>query len=209
MSWLLGKDKGSADAAYYWGPSPVPTEFDDITNNLTELDCCAEDAIGYKRARDLIKVVVATETAMYTTWGTYASNKQDIAAKWFAAPYALRIALINWSEEQDAKEWEVLLEKTKGVKISDLDGRSLIVEKMRRKASHELRKETMTKSNLDDFWQSTEKIFREYIDSNSPKFKQWLTNEVGSDYENAGFEEKSYYSQQLEDDLIAIYNGQF
>jgi len=209
MSWVLGKDSGTADAGYYWGLSPMPAEYDDITSNLLELDCCAERAIGYKRGRDLIKVVVATETAMYTTWGSYPSNKQDIAAKWFAAPYALRLGT-GVTDEEDAENWEELLDKTKGVPIQGLGGRALIVEKMRRRASHELRTETMTKDELDDFWESTESIFREYIDSNSPKFRQWLTNEVGSAYENDGFEEKTdYWNQVLEDDLIAIYNGEF
>jgi hypothetical protein len=39
-------------------------------------------------------------------------------------------------------------------------------------------------------------------------FYDWLTNKVGTIYESDGFEQKVYWSQDLEDELISIYNGQ-
>ena len=142
---------------------------------------------------------------MFTGWAAY--QHKLLATKWFAAPYALRISTSGWSESQDSEEWCPLIDKTKGIKLSDLSGRSLTVELMRRRVSHELRKEVATKADLDDFWGSTFNLFNEYIDTNGIHFKEWLTNEVGSDYENAGFKQKTYWSQQLEDDLLEIYNG--
>ena len=78
---------------------------------------------------------------------------------------------------------------------------------MRKRVSDELRKETLTKYDTDDFWDATHIIFNEYIDANGAKFKDWLSNTEGSDYENNGFAQKEYFTEELRDDLLNIYKG--
>ena len=199
MAWILGVENGVSPASFSWGAT-LPAGFTDITADVVQLDACGAAAIGGKRTRDLIKSAVLTETNMLANWATYPANKQAIAIKWMVVPYSFRVPAIT--EQEDISNWLWVAEFTK-------QGRAEIIEMMRLHVSDYLRREVLTKDDLDAFWYDTVDYIDSYIAGNSPDLKDWLTNAAGTQFETNGFEQKSYWSQQLEDELINIYNGEY
>jgi hypothetical protein len=199
MSKLWIENNGTA--AYYQEIAPA-VSYTDKSNDIEAWNLFGESTVGYKLTRDKIKalVIIATNpnypTLDFSGWAAY--SYKSIAAKWVVAPYALRVTV--HTDNIDSDIWDVLVEKTKS-------GRAGVVELMRKRVSDELRKETLTKYDTDDFWDATHIIFNEYIDANGAKFKDWLSNTEGSDYENNGFAQKEYFTEELRDDLLNIYKG--
>lgn len=134
-------------------------------------------------------------------------QERFLMCKYVLAPYALRLMVV--SEEEDYYHWEQLVRITKGNELLEYPytGRALVVEKMRRYVAHLVRKELMTMTDSQQFFEDVFTLVELYIASANPKFKQWLTNMVGTPYENDGFEQKPYWTQDLEDNLMIIYNG--
>lgn len=175
-------------------------------NDIVLLDRYGEVEIGYKRTRDVIKNKVFLElnpnfpVIDFSGWATYPDNKKDIAVKWLCVPYALRVPYIT--EGEDVDNWDYLVTITK-------NDRAIVVELMRRKIANELRIEVVTYDDVNDFQFSTFSEVNNFIESNAPYFKQWLCNEIGTTYENDGFAQKIYYTLELRDSLLAIYNGEY
>ena len=128
------------------------------------------------------------------------AEKKLIACKYFLIPYSVRIQLI--SDSDDSENWDYLLHQTK---LS----RQSCVESMRIKTGQYMRLGLLTLAQTQTFYKEVFQYINWFNDANAPDFKQWLTNEVGSPYENNGFEDKSYYLAQLQTDLLEIYNGNY
>ena len=127
-------------------------------------------------------------------------EKKLIACKYFLIPYAIRMQLIT--DTEDAENWDFLLGQTKSSRIS-------CVEAMRIKVGQYMRLGSISLADTQDFYKSVYEYIIWFDDCNAPDFKQWLTNEVGSPYENTGFEQKSYFDSNMRDDLMDIYNGNY
>jgi len=153
------------------------------------------------------ELVIAIVNSDFSNWNGLSPEEKEIASELILAPYSLRTGVI--SDEVDKRNWKNLVIVSQGTLVDDITGRSKIVEIMRETVSDELRKETMTKTDTDSFFTDVSAMLDTFIGANTPDFKQWLTNEVGSPYELDGFEQKSYFSQAREDYLLDIYNGQF
>ena len=205
MAWKFLIEDDENIPAILW-QEDVKTGFTDKVGDILVLDKSGESKIGFKRTRDLIKTRVILDvnpnypTIDFSGWGTYPEDKKDIAIRWVIAPYSLRIADI--SDSQDSINWGIVVDKTKS-------GRAEIVEVMRVMVSEEFRKDVLTKDDLDDFWVTVETLMIAYVGANTVDFNDWLINKIGSAYQNNGFEQKSYWSQALEDDLMFIYNGEY
>ena len=153
------------------------------------------------------ELVIAIVNSDFSNWNGLSPEEKEIASELILAPYSLRTGVV--SDEVDKRNWKNLVIVSQGTLVDDITGRSKIVEMMRESVSDELRKETMTKTDTDSFFTDVSAMLDTFIGANTPDFKQWLTNEVGSPYEADGFEQKSYFSQAREDYLLDIYNGQF
>ena len=68
---------------------------------------------------------------------------------------------------------------------------------------------SITLAQTQDFYTHVYEFIIWFNQAKKPDFKQWLTNEVGSPYENNGFAQTAYYSVQMKDDLMLIYNGNY
>jgi hypothetical protein len=136
----------------------------------------------------------------FAGWGNLSAHEKECVSRHILAPYVLRVPAV-FSDEDDVLNTDVLLDKT-------LTDRQNTIEKMRRSVFvHKVRTGQMTLTSSQAFAKDTKYLFDLYILSNDPSFKQWLTNAAGSPYENDGFEEKAYWSQELEDELVSIYDN--
>jgi hypothetical protein len=113
------------------------------------------------------------------------------------------------SDETDYNNWEELIEKTQGTPTQIYIGRAKTFDEMRRCVAHRVRKELMSMEQSQQMLKDVGLMVDWFIRANSPEFKQWLTNEVGSPYEFDGFEQKTYFNQQLMEELYDIYNGNY
>lgn len=53
----------------------------------------------------------------------------------------------------------------------------------------------------------TLKFCNTYAEAGVYDLKAWITNEVGTIYENNGMAQNAYFSTTLRDNLMSIYNG--
>lgn len=125
-----------------------------------------------------------------------------IGAKYFFVPVQLRVGNGTVTLEQDKINWKFLGVECKQSRIE-------CAEAMRLYMVEGIRNGEIKLQNTQRFLRDII-VYRElFIDSNDPMFKQWLTNEVGSAVEFKGFKNTSYWSQYLQDGLMAIYNGAY
>ena len=157
--------------------------------------------MDWSRRRDeILPLFYAESGAQLQNFAGLSIEKKIIGCKYFLIPYNIRTMLI--SDEQDAINWSYLLERTK-------ESRMLCVESMRLRTGQYMRTNQLTLEQTQLFYKDVFEYINWFEDANAPDFKQWLTNEVGSPYENSGFEQASYYISQLEVDLMDIYNGNY
>jgi hypothetical protein len=156
---------------------------------------------------EIFNLIIGIVGNDYTNWNNLNNEQKSIAIDLILAPYSLRVPTI--SDEQDLKNWNELIVISQGLPVSKYEGRAKIIEKMREAVSNELRTETMSKEDADLFYKDTFDLISYFQASNSPDFKQWLTNEVGTPYENNGFAQKIYYSITRKNYLLSIYQGNY
>jgi hypothetical protein len=157
--------------------------------------------LDWARRRDEISPLFYAEAGAQLQNFTGMSNaKKLIACKYFLVPYNVRTQIV--SDQEDADNWDYLLCQTK-------KSRERCVEAMRVKVGQYMRIGTITLAQTQHFYQQVNELIEWFNATNSPNFKQWITNEVGSPYENAGFAQMPYYTTQMRDDLMSIYNGNY
>jgi len=147
-------------------------------------------------------------TIDFSGYFSMSNEKQLIMCEYFMAPYALRLSTTNWSEAKDFDAWDRYVDKTQGLSHHEETflGRALVVENMRKHLSHKVRTESLSVAQAHQFYRDVHTFTDWYIRAACPDFYQWLTNEAGSIYALLGFEQTSYWSQELEDELKTIYN---
>lgn len=157
--------------------------------------------IDWARRRDvLIPHFYAEAGAQLQNFASLSNIKKLNACVFFLVPYQVRTQII--SDAQDAINWDFLLTKTKESRMS-------CVEAMRIKVGQYMRLGTITLEQTQDFYTSVYQLIIWFDQTNKPDFKQWISNEVGSPYELNGFAQKPYYTEQIKDDLMEIYNGNY
>jgi len=157
--------------------------------------------IDWARRRDvLIPHFYAEAGAQLQNFASLSNIKKLNACVFFLIPYQVRLQII--SDAQDAINWDFLLTKTK-------ESRMACVEAMRIKVGQYMRLGTITLAETQDFYTSVYQLIIWFDQTNKPDFKQWISNEVGSPYELNGFAQKPYYTEQIKDDLMEIYNGNY
>lgn len=195
----------------------TPDGFTDVTTDLQkwDLNCVGAKTetgsiVDYKVMRDNLKNVIFGYflNPNYSNWGTVDAIVRQMASKHFFASYAMRLS--QHSEQQDKDYFMFLYSETKGLNKLKLKGRPRILEEMwERVAVNYYRTETITQSQSEDFTLSTQDLAWKYLNYSSNHLKQWLSNEVGSEFENDGFAQKNYFSTTLRDELLNIYYGNY
>lgn len=143
-------------------------------------------------------------------YNTLSDNEKFIGAKLFFIPYSLRVSSI-FSDYQDLLNWNELVVKTQGTPVEQYEGRALVAEKMRQLVgSSYVRKDLMTYSNSKTFGRDAHLMVEHFTKYSDAKFYFWLTNAVGTEFENDGFIQKTYTATnelmtQLKNDLVSIY----
>jgi len=154
----------------------------------------------YRRRTEISTLFYAEAGAGLETFAGMSAERKLLACKYFLIPYGLRMTFVTDAEDEAA--WDLLLKLA-------AESRNDLIEAMRIKVGQYMRIGTLTLAQTQEFFKDVNLMIEWYIKSNSPDFKQWLNNEVGSPYELAGFAETSYYVSQVKDDLVEIYNGAY
>jgi len=192
---------------------PTPTGFREGTTivewNKYGSECFGEFfGFNYLTWRKKIQsLMIAIVNPDFSNWNGLSLEEKEVVTTLILAPYSLRTSV--FSDAIDKSNWKILVITSQGTPTSRLTGRAEIVEMMREAVSEELRVETISKDFCDKFFTDVSLMLDTLIGGNTPDFKEWLTNEVGSPYELDGFAQKTYYSVERRDYLVEIYNGQF
>lgn len=208
MSKKLWIENVDLHPSSYWGDIAPSVNFTDKSNDLISWDLYGSQVLDFDRYRYQMKApFYALAGNQLQNWASLIDEVKAIAVKMFFVPYALRLTIV--SDEQDVINWERILTLTQGTPTEQYVGRAKTFDVMRICVAHRVRKETMSMNDSQQMLKDVGQIIDWYIRVNAPDFKQWLTNEIGSAYENNGFEQKSYYNLSLEDELYSIYNGNY
>lgn len=159
--------------------------------------------LDWARRRDEISpLFYAVSGATMSNYGNLSSDQKLIGAKYFLVPYSLRVTNGIVTDEEDMNNWNLLLSRSKESRIK-------CVEAMRVHVGQYIRTGVLTLQQTQEFFRDVFQLINWFNEANLPDFKQWITNEVGSAYENAGFADATYYSVELRDELMEIYNGKY
>jgi hypothetical protein len=163
----------------------------------------ASDTLDWSRRRNAIKPlfygIANTDLSNYNNLN---DAEKLIGAKCFFAPYSLRVDNGVVTEAEDILNWDVVLIETK-------ESRLKCVESMRLYVGQLIRVSEFTLTNTQTFFDVVSVYMTLFMETNNPSFKQWLTNKVGTNFEFKGFKNTSYWSQEVEDGLLSIYNGNY
>ena len=214
--WI--ENVSSPDCIRYQENEPTSVDgFSDFTNDLEKWDQYGDLArlengrfLQYKQKREIIiGLVLSIVNPDFSGWTAASQETKEIAAKHIVAPYSLRMAVVG-DDAVDYKNFAHLVTQTSGISRENLIGRQRVVEEMRFfVALNYYRKEILQKADSDDFMMSTMPHINSYLGTNAPDLKFWITNVIGSPFENDGFAQKSYFSTTLMAELMSIYYGNF
>lgn len=149
----------------------------------------------------------------FTGWGTLTTDEKKVFSKTVVyVPYPLRVPDV-FSDEQDIQNAINLLVKTYGIEKDfynvSLKGRRGIVERMRQHVFlNYVRKGLLSLDVSKDFGKDTVNHLSNFERFSHNDFINWLTNKVGTPFETDGFQQRPYYSEQLKNELLTIYNGE-
>lgn len=176
----------------------VSSGYEDITSIIS---WDKSGFLDWSRRRDeIVPLFYSIAGLQLENFSSLSIEEKLIGCKYFLIPLEIRTQII--SDAQDSINWEFLLIETK---ISRVD----CIESMRKKVGECIRIGSLTLEQTQIFFKDVFQYINWFIDTNSPEFKMWITNEVGTKYESDGFEQKEYYSLQLKNDLMEIYNGKY
>lgn len=174
------------------------------------------DIIDYNNIRDwvlelmLAKDTVNTPADMATAFGLCTVEEQKICCEFQLMPYAVR--LNYFTDAEDKVNWDKLVMLTEGSPYGSLSGRNRVYQDLRICVSDYVRREVWFpndyQANLtyaQQFLKDVHLLKEYYIASNDVEFGQFLKSIAP--YDTTGFNSKNYWRQDLEDDLLEIYNS--
>ena len=142
----------------------------------------------------------------YSGIDNLSAEELEIGTKYHVLPYSVRVGSsfpYQVTDEIDSKNWYELLDLSK-------EGRSLIVEKMRKETGELMRIGSITLTQTQNFFRDVFLMLEYYINASDPEFKVFLKSldEGGYDYTETGFASKDYYTVELYNILLATYMGE-
>lgn len=150
------------------------------------------DYIDFNKARSAMSMAIVSKGGF--------SNLTDfeklVVSRWFLATYEQRITVIT--NEQDRINWDFIVKYTKMA-------RDKRIEKSRRDISY-----TLYPTDSNNLFDTVGSLITAYSIANKSDLIDWFNNTVGTQYENNGFAQKSYFSQDLLDSFNdVIKNGNY
>lgn len=179
----------------------------DFSNDVEKWNEYGLQVLQWMHVRRRIQPLVhaaSTVSTPFDNWANVSSEIKSIAIEFIVVPYALRVPTIT--DEEDQANWKVLMQNTRGINEKCNGGRPFIIELMRERAADNIRTELWDYDTADQFYYDTANHITAFEFANSRDLIEWITNEVGSQYENDGFAQKSYFTTELKNDLVNIYN---
>jgi len=174
--------------------------FIDVSNDILEWDK-ADRLMDWSRRRDIMKGLFYAEARPnLSNFNSMSEEKQIIGYKYFFIPYNMRRLFI--SEAEDSLNGEFLLSQTK-------TSRNNCYEAMRRHVwNYYVRPGILTLEDSQQFYfdLNYDNKVQSFIEVNYYTFKDWIFGT--GNYINV-FTSKSYYSEDLQNDLMRIYNGDY
>lgn len=161
------------------------------------------ELMDWSRRRDAIRPLFLSIAGIdLSTYSQLTQSQKLIGAKYFLVNYSYRVTNLTVSEDEDKENFIFLLTQTKESRIA-------CVESMRLFIGEQMRLGKMNLLNSQGFIKDVFELTDWFNKSNAPDFKQWLINEDGSIYEHKGFKNTHYWSQEIQDGLMDIYNGNY
>ena len=166
--------------------------------------------LEYNNIRKWIEqLMLINDADPITAFNLCTSVEKSIICKYQLMPYSVR--LNYFTDEEDLKYWNELVIRTEGNAYVNLIGRSKIYHDLRICVSDFVRREIWFPndyySNLNyaqQFLKEVHLLKEYYISANDPELGLFLRSE--GVYLNNGFNSKIYWLQELEDNLLNIYN---
>lgn len=176
----------------------VPGEnFTDKSDDMIAWDN-AISIMDWSRRRDMIKPLFYAEAGMsLENFSSLSVEKKIIGCTYFFIPQSVRLLII--SAEQDKVNGEYLLSITKKSRVD-------CFEAMRRYVGGVYLAGDLTLVQTQEFFGDIQEFERGFIQANNPSFRNWIFGETP--YEGV-FEGKAYYSEEIQEALISIYNGEY
>jgi len=108
----------------------------------------------------------------------------------------------KFSSEKDRSNWDFVLKMTK-------EGREGLEEQMRERVGDFIPSGDISLTDTQIFFRDLWPKTLYWIQTNDPEFKAWLcsTDSGGYDHTLDGFSSKTYHTQEIEDSLVEIYDG--
>lgn len=202
MSYKLYIEDNVTPPAVVWSDTDPGTGYTDYTGNIEKWSIYAPGTVNDNTIREKIKELIQVISGSdYSTWSSVQPADKAIASDWKVAPYSLRVP-DECTDSGDQEEWQNVMKDIETARIQTY-------QEMRLTVSQYVRVETLSRADSEDFFSSVMDIADQYVYSNSLDLHDWLSNTVGSDYENAGFAEKSYYSAAIRDAILSKCNGEY
>lgn len=172
-------------------------DFLDKTSDIIEWDK-SDGVLDWSRRRDIISPLFYSEAGVQLENFSSMSNEiKLLGCKYFLIPYSLRIQLITDSE--DKNNWDFLLSETKKSRIE-------CVEAMRIYTGQLIRTGDLSLSQTQSFYTDVHPYVTTFKEANCSEFKMWLFG--STPFENV-FSSKDYYTVDIQNKLISIYNGDY
>ena len=170
-----------------------------------------ENIMDYNHIRDWVLVEMMKKDVDYATaFGMCNPTEQYLCCVFQLMPYSVR--LLFMSDAQDKVNWDKLVQLTEGSPFSMFVGRSRIYQDMRVCVSDFVRREIWfpndyySNLNYAQAFLKDVHLYKEYyIAANDPELGLFLRSE--GIHLTDGFNSKVYWLQELEDNLLNIYNS--
>lgn len=192
---------------------PTPSGYTDSTN-LLEVATNEKVAarMEYNRLRAWVNELFLAKGVDVATAFVACSTAEKIeVCRFILIDYTTR--LLFFTDDQDWENWLILVNRSEGNPNAIIEGRRRVYNDLRVKVSDYVRREAWAPLDYYANLSKAQELFRDvseykglYIGSNDPIFKEFLSS-TGQFDETTGMKSKSYWRQDLEDDLMEIYNA--
>lgn len=199
---LLGQDS-----------DPTPSGYTDQTN-LLEVATNSElyDRIEFNQLRKWVQTLfLAKGVDIPAAFAACSTAEQQQVCRFILVDYATR--LLFYSDAEDKVHWDLLVHRSEGEPWVMYEGRKRVYEDLRVCVSDYVRREMWVAgdyyanlSNAQEFFRNVSNYKDWFVGSNDPIFKEFLSS-TGQFDANTGMKSKDYWRQDLEDDLLEIYNA--
>jgi hypothetical protein len=191
---------------------PTPTGYTDHTNLL---EVATNERLSrqmeYNQRRTWVNVLFLAKGVDVAAAFTACTTDEKLqVCKFILIDYTTR--LLFYTDEDDKVHWDELVHRSEGEPWATYEGRKRVYEDLRVCVADYVRREVWVPGDYQANLSKSQELFRDvstykdwYVGANDPTFKEFLSS-TGQFDANTGMKSKDYWLQDLEDDLLEIYN---